>query len=271
MIPDIDKSLALKAAVLGGKAIMEVYETAFDVVMKADNSPLTEADQKANAIIVSLLGKTGIPIISEEDEQLDFEVRRHWNQCWIVDPLDGTKEFVNRNGDFTVNIALVENGKPVYGVIYIPVTETLYVGDVLSQQTTKLKVSDIDSLIADLEQNGEVLAFAKAETESDVIRVVGSKSHMNEETLEYIQSLEALGKKVELLSRGSSIKVCLVAEGRADVYPRFAPTMEWDTAAGQAICEATGCDVIDQKTGVSMVYNRKNMLNGFFFVRRSIR
>lgn len=262
-------SLAIEAAVLAGRVIMDVYDTAFDVVMKADNSPLTLADQKANDIIMSFLEKTQIPIISEENEQLDYEVRKQWKQCWIVDPLDGTKEFINRNGDFTVNIALIEDGNPVWGVIYIPVTRTLYVGDVKNQYAVKLEVESIDSLLEDLETKAEVLAFAQASPEKDRIRVVGSKSHMNDETLSYIQSLEATGKSVEMLSRGSSLKFCLLAEDKADVYPRFAPTMEWDTAAGQAICEAVGCEVIDLATGTSMMYNRKNMLNGHFLVRRA--
>lgn len=269
MISEKDKSLALEAAVLGGKAIMEVYKTAFDVIIKADDSPLTLADQNANDIIMSFLEKTKIPIISEENEQLDFEVRKHWKQCWIVDPLDGTKEFINRNGDFTVNIALVEDGKPIWGVIYIPVTETLYVGDVSAQQAIRLKVVSSDALPEDLKKKGEVLAFAKASPVKDRIRVVGSASHMNVETRSYIQSLEASGSTIEMVSRGSSLKFCLIAEGNADVYPRFAPTMEWDTAAGQAICEAVGYEVVDQKTGVSMIYNRENMLNGDFLVIRS--
>lgn len=261
-------SLAIEAAVLAGRVIMEVYDTAFDVVIKADNSPLTLADQKANDIIMSFLEKTQIPIISEENEQLDYEVRKQWKECWIVDPLDGTKEFINRNGDFTVNIALIEDGKPVWGVIYIPVSRTLYVGDVKNQHTVKLEVKSFDSLLEDLETKGEVLAYAKASPENDSIRVVGSKSHMNTETKSFIKSLEASGKSVEMLSRGSSLKFCLLAEDKADVYPRFAPTMEWDTAAGQAICEAVGCEVIDQATGASMKYNRKNMLNGHFLVQR---
>jgi 3'(2'), 5'-bisphosphate nucleotidase len=269
MISKINKSLALEAAVLGGEAIMEVYKTAFDVIIKADNSPLTLADQNANDIIISFLEKTKIPIISEENKQLNYDVRKHWKQCWIVDPLDGTKEFINRNGDFTVNIALIEDGKPIWGVIYMPVTETLYVGDVSSQEALKLKVVAPDTLVTDLENKGEVLAFAKAPPLDANIRVVGSKSHMNAETQAYIQSLEVSGATVEMLSRGSSLKFCLIAEGNADVYPRFAPTMEWDTAAGQAICEAVGYEVIDQKTGVSMVYNRENMLNGHFLVQRS--
>lgn len=268
MLSKENTSLALEAAVLAGRAIMEVYDTAFDVIIKADNSPLTLADQKANDIIMSFLEQTQIPIISEENEQLDYEVRKQWKQCWIVDPLDGTKEFINRNGDFTVNIALIEDGKPVWGVIYIPVTEILYAGDVIQQKAVKLKVEDSERLLVDLETKGEVLVFAQASPEKDSIRVVGSKSHMNAETQSYIQSLEVTGKSVEMLSRGSSLKFCLLAEDKADVYPRFAPTMEWDTAAGQAICEAVGCEVIDQATGVSMVYNRKNMLNGHFLVQR---
>lgn len=276
MISDICKALALEAAVLGGKAIMEVYDTAFDVTIKEDNSPLTAADQKANDIINSFLEKTKIPIISEENKQLDYEVRKQWKQCWIVDPLDGTKEFINRNGDFTVNIAFVVEGKPVWGVIYVPVTKNLYVGDVTLKQTIKLVVEQSTTLMDDLARDGELLTCVNmpdrqsgAQRKENIIRVVGSRSHMNTETQLYIQSLETSGKKVEMISRGSSLKFCLLAEGKADVYPRFAPTMEWDTAAGQAICEATGCEVIDQITGTAMIYNRENMLNGHFLVQRS--
>ncbi|WP_081210016.1 3'(2'),5'-bisphosphate nucleotidase CysQ [Salegentibacter sediminis] len=257
---------AVKAAVEGGIRIMEIYENEdFQVESKSDDSPLTLADNEANDIINSFLVPTGIPIISEENKQLEFSERKDWQECWIVDPLDGTKEFIKRNGEFTVNIALIRNNVPVFGVIYVPAKKDLYIGDVENQKSFKT------SLVAEENLDVENLALteiAPSETKTE-IRVVGSRSHMNQDTLEYIENLKSkYNKEVEIVSKGSSLKFCLVAEGKADVYPRFAPTMEWDTAAGQAICNAVGLSVIDRQTAEPMKYNRENLLNNYFLVSR---
>lgn len=264
VMKDIYKQ-AILAAIAGGKEILKVYNTDFDVEYKGDDSPLTLADQNANKAIVDILEPLDIPMISEENKNKTFEERKNWQKCWIIDPLDGTKEFVKRNGEFTVNIALIDNQKPVFGVIYVPVTKELFIGFV--QDKTSYKLIWDESKDFDDNMNSAQKISPK---ESKNIRVVGSRSHMNEDTQAFIDGLKSKqDKPVEIVSKGSSLKFCLVAEGLADVYPRYAPTMEWDTAAGQAICEAVGLHVIDQKTQKAMLYNRENLLNNYFLVTKN--
>jgi 3'(2'), 5'-bisphosphate nucleotidase len=262
----INKNLetAIKASLDAGKVIMEVYDTAFDVELKDDKSPLTEADKKANDIINSYLDQTKYPIISEENKQIDFDIRKKWDTCWVVDPVDGTKEFIKRNGEFTVNIALVTNGKPVLGVIYVPASKVLYFADVTTSKGYKASLDTHESAVDIVLEKAKTLQ-PKPKNSND-IQVVGSRSHMSVETLEFMEQLKLKGKSVEIVSKGSSLKFCLVAEGNADVYPRFAPTMEWDTAAGQAICNAVGIDVISKETNKSLLYNKENLLNPWFLV-----
>lgn len=259
-----DLKVAIEAAVAGGKEIMVIYgREDFQVENKEDDSPLTLADKRANDVINEILVQTGIPIISEENKQLAFEERKEWSKCWIVDPLDGTKEFIKRNGEFTVNIALIDQGNPVFGVIYVPATKDLYYGNVSEKKSYRIRLKGLEQVEEQLEK-AEVIA---PKVQKEHLRVVGSRSHMNQETLDYIEELKKSSKKeIEIVSKGSSLKFCLIAEGLADVYPRFAPTMEWDTAAGQAICKAVGLEVIDQKTGREINYNRENLLNNFFLV-----
>jgi 3'(2'), 5'-bisphosphate nucleotidase len=255
---------AILASVAGGDRILEVYDTDFSVEYKGDDSPLTLADQKANEAIVNLLDPLNIPMISEENKNKTYDERKNWSQCWIIDPLDGTKEFVKKNGEFTVNIALIDNQKPIFGVIYVPVTKELFVGLVEENVSYKL-IWDHNKSFEDNFKSAKQIN----PTDADKIRVVGSRSHMNEDTENFIAELKNnQDKEVEIVSKGSSLKFCLVAEGLADVYPRFAPTMEWDTAAGQAICEAVGLKVIDQNTQEPMLYNRENLLNKHFLVSK---
>ena len=255
---------SLLAAIKAGEEVLRIYENEdFQIESKQDNSPLTIADKAANKIINEYLVSTGIPIISEENKQTDYEIRKNWQQCWIVDPLDGTKEFIKQNGEFTVNIALIENQQPIFGVIYVPVTGELYVGDVEVNSAKKCIVRSSEELEEKL-SGAQKLTPA---TSKEKIRIVGSRSHMNDATVAYIEDLRAEYKKeVEMVAKGSSLKFCIVAEGEADVYPRFAPTMEWDTAAGQAICKAVGLKVIDKRTGEEMLYNREDLLNSYFLV-----
>ena len=254
--------IAIKAAIAAGNAIMEVYNSEdFQIENKEDDSPLTKADLKANAIINSYLKETNIPVISEENKQLEFNERENWKDCWIVDPLDGTKEFIKRNGEFTVNIAYIDGNLPQLGVIYIPAKNTIYYADKTS--AWKQTLEDSDPLSFD---HSESIRIAPDKIEGK-IRVVGSRSHMNEDTKLFINNLQENSEdEIEVVSKGSSLKFCLVAEGNADIYPRFAPTMEWDTAAGQAICSAVGLKVIDRETGEVMRYNRENLLNNHFSV-----
>jgi len=257
---------AIKASLEAGKVIMEVYDSVFEVEYKDDKSPLTQADKKANDIINSFLVPTGIPIISEENKQTNYSERKNWDTCWVVDPVDGTKEFIKRNGEFTVNIALIINGKPELGVIYVPAIRTLYFADVNQKAAYKTELSSHNAAIKDVLRWSIPL---KPKTGKEkTIQVVGSRSHMSQETLDFVENLKGQGKAVEIVSKGSSLKFCLVAEGNADVYPRYAPTMEWDTAAGQAICNAVNIDVISKETNKPLLYNKENLLNPWFLVAK---
>jgi len=241
-------SIAIQASLAAGNTIMEVYAKKIEIVFKEDKSPLTQADKNASDVINKYLIDTGIPIISEENIQLNYSQRKDWEYCWMVDPLDGTKEFIKRNGEFTVNIALIKNGNPL-------------LGDASKSYKIEL-VNEKVSLDFIFKHSIEIKPSHK---KSELIRIVGSRSHLNEATKKFISKIEKK-MKTEIVSKGSSLKFCLVAEGTADVYPRFAPTMEWDTAAGQAICQAVGVKVIDNKTQLPLRYNKENLLNSNFLV-----
>ena len=256
-------SVAIQAALDAGKEILKIYETDFSVETKGDNSPLTLADKNANDVINEYLKPTNIPIISEENRQLDYSERKAWSRCWIVDPLDGTKEFIKKNGEFTVNIALVEEGNPVLGVIYVPVTKELYFTSENGKTSKKITLTSENTSVEKILEKAEII---KPSIIAAPIKIVGSRSHLNEDTEKFISEIEK-DNVVEIVSKGSSLKFCLVAEGLAHIYPRYAPTMEWDTAAGHAICKAVGVNVIDQSTGKSMQYNKPNLLNNYFVVK----
>ena len=259
------RNKAVAAAVEAGKAILEIYHSGdFDVTVKGDHSPLTRADLASHEVIMKHLTDTGIPVLSEEGRDMPYAERSDWSELWIVDPIDGTKEFIKRNGEFTVNIALVRDGVPVLGVIYVPVTGELYLGEE-GQGTRKAlwpadEARDVPAVI-------EGAAALPMERGDRPFTAVASRSHMSPETEAFIAALRKEHGEVALISKGSSLKLCMVAEGKADCYPRFAPTMEWDTAAGQAICMAAGFDVIDQNTGATMRYNREQLLNAWFLVK----
>ena len=255
--------LAIKAAIEASKGILTIYKSDdFEIETKEDNSPLTKADKAAHKIISSILQESKIPILSEEGKSIPYETRKYWNKLWIVDPIDGTKEFIKRNGEFTVNIALIENNKPAIGVILAPDSGVLYFSEKnigAFKSTTNLDYFNPENLLAEalpLPLNHENKAYT----------VVASRSHLSKETKAYVENLKAKHGEVKFISKGSSLKLCMVAEGMANCYPRFAPTMEWDTAAGQAICEAAGLQVIDFKTKKSMIYNREDLLNNWFIV-----
>ena len=258
---------AVLASLKAGLEIMAIYDSEFDIIIKNDKSPLTKADLNANTVINQHLLPLKIPIISEENKQTDFTERKNWNTCWIVDPLDGTKEFVNRNGEFTVNIALIKNGKPIIGVIYVPVIKTLYYADVLEKKAFRAELKSHESGIEEI--NNASIEISPKENNTDFLEVIASRSHLNDETKAFINTLKNNGKTIEIVSKGSSLKFCLIAEGKADLYPRFAPTMEWDTAAGQAICNAVGVNVISKANEKPLLYNKENLLNPWFLVSKS--
>jgi len=259
-------TLAVQAAVKAGKAILEVYESDdFGVESKSDNSPLTLADKKAHEIIVEALKDTEFPIMSGEGREIPYMNRSWWSSFWLVDLLDGTKEFIRRNGEFTVNIALVVDGKATFGVVYAPVLNTLYVGlqgrGAYMCKNEKNFSQHFDYLI----QFADSLPAAKADEK--LFRVVASRSHYNQETQDYVNAIDTGGKEVSLVNSGSSLKLCMVAAGDAEIYPRLGPTMEWDTAAAHAVVKASGKNVYRVDTGEELEYNKENLLNPFFVVK----
>lgn len=256
--------LAVQTAVRAGKSIMNIYTTAFAVEQKEDQSPLTLADQEAHQVIVRDLEGTGIPVLSEEGKHIQYQQRYAWDKLWIVDPLDGTKEFVKRNGEFTVNIALVERGVPKLGVVYVPVSGTLYYA---SEGAGAFKMEGVFEVDGAKEPNGKALPLDEY-SQRDVFVAVGSRSHASPETQAYFEALKEKHGRLQILSKGSSLKLCMVAEGAADVYPRFAPTMEWDTAAGHAVCKYAGCEVWVHDRSQPLTYNKENLLNPWFLVER---
>ena len=257
--------IAIKAALLAGGEILKIYELPdIRVEHKSDNSPLTAADKAANSKINAVLSNSQYPVISEENKQVSYSERKEWDHCWIVDPLDGTKEFIKKNGEFTVNIALCANGSPIFGVIYVPVSRELYYADVKLAKAYKTIMSKDHLAEGGFFNEEDRICPAKGSQES--IKIVSSRSHMNDSTADYVKSMEKSFSNVEIVSKGSSLKFCLVAEGMADVYPRFAPTMEWDTAAGHAICNAVGLKVTSRENNRELEYNKRDLLNPHFLV-----
>jgi len=242
--------IAKEAAKKAGEAILEIYNGAdFGIEHKKDESPLTKADTAAHNIIVEKLASTNLPVLSEEGAEISYEERSKWNYFWMVDPLDGTKEFIKRNGEFTVNIALIKDGNPIMGVVYTPVKDELFFAlqgsgafKTLSSHTETLLPSTNHSLISS--------------------RVVASRSHLNAETEDFLNRLI----NPEIVSMGSSLKFLALAEGAAEIYPRFAPTMEWDSAAAHAICQELGIEVLNIETKKPLEYNKQNLLNPYFIV-----
>ena len=263
--------VAVDAALKAGEEILSIYTdpaSDFEIERKADHSPLTIADRKAHVTIATILNETPFPVLSEEGKHLEYDTRRNWDVMWIVDPLDGTKEFIKRNGEFTVNIALVKAGVPIIGVIYLPVKKELYFA---GQEIGAYKLSGSTILEDDATLDKLVAASVRLpqDLQRDRFVVVASRSHLTPETEAYIDAVKQKHKHVELISSGSSIKICLVAEGKADVYPRFAPTMEWDTAAGHAIARAAGMEIYQaDKKDVPLQYNKEDLLNPWFIVEK---
>lgn len=258
---------AVQAALAAGREIMQVYSSAFSVEHKEDNSPLTLADKRAHTAIKNLLGHTQIPLLSEEGAVINYETRKDWKKLWVVDPLDGTKEFIKRNGEFTVNIALVEDGFPIMGVIYAPDLQQMYwaekgmgVYSCQLQPNEKHDANSLHHLIDSCERINQQHVLPAAFT------LVASRSHMSAETEAYINEKKKKHGEVNFISSGSALKFCLVAAGQAHCYPRFAPTMEWDTAAGQILVEEAGRTLIDCETKQRMRYNRENLRNNWFLV-----
>lgn len=265
---DLEKKLqiALEAGLQAGEAILGIYgKDHFEMTRKADRSPLTEADRDAHDIISSLLSATGIPVLSEEGREISWAERSVWKHFWLVDPLDGTKEFIRRNGEFTVNIALIEDGRPVLGIIYAPVDDLMYAG---RAGKGAWKIGNASRLAGRTETYMAEAERLPREMTRREYTVVASRSHINPKTRAFIRTMRRQHPALETLSRGSALKFCLVAEGAADVYPRFGPTWEWDTGAGHAIAEAAGCRVSVWNQDRPLLYNKQELLNPWFIVQR---
>lgn len=255
--------LSVRAAIEAGIKTLSFYNQEINVEVKSDNSPLTVADLESNLIISRYLETTGIPVLSEEGTAIGYQNRKRWKKLWIVDPLDGTKEFIKKSDEYTINIALVQNGKPVLGVVYAPAMDLLFYGE---KSIGAYKVENAGKLLQkDLWNNDFRVKLPVDYSHKETI-VVASKSHRNGETDDYISRLENLYGNVMLQSFGSSLKLCMVAEGRADIYPRLAPTMEWDIAAGHAIVIAAGCYISQYPDLNEVSYNKKDLLNPYFIV-----
>jgi 3'(2'), 5'-bisphosphate nucleotidase len=244
------KRIALKA----GAAVMDIYRKEFDVEYKDDKSPLTQADKKSNEIICQELTNLypNIPIMSEENQQVEYEIRKNWEYYWCIDPIDGTKEFIKKNDEFTVNIALIYKNIPVLGVVYAPALDEMYYA---KQNEGAFK-------------NGQLLPLLMNTNTKEKLTVVASKSHLSPQTQDFIDNLDT--KEITQVSRGSSLKLCMVAEGSADIYPRLAPTMEWDTAAADAIVRESGKMSYQYNTDKPIEYNKKNLLNPWFIVCKKL-
>jgi 3'(2'), 5'-bisphosphate nucleotidase len=255
---------AIQASLIAGEEILKIYDSDYAIEKKADASPLTIADKNAHNSICESLKNFGFPILSEEGNIPEYSERKDWEYFWMVDPLDGTKEFIKHNGEFTVNIALIHQQRSILGVIFIPVTNTLYFA-AKDLGSYKLQIDDVieDNLQGIISQSLKL----PLERKHKKFTVVASRSHMSMETEMFIEGFKTIHKDIEFITSGSSSKLCLVAEGSADVYPRFAPTMEWDTAAGQVICELANKMVIDYNTNEPLLYNKKDLLNSWFIVK----
>jgi 3'(2'), 5'-bisphosphate nucleotidase len=248
---NIDTGIVCEIAKSAGQAILSVYDGDHAVEYKDDKSPLTAADKASHEVIIAGLQKhfPEIPILSEEGVAIPYEERKEWSRFWCVDPLDGTKEFIKRNGEFTVNIALIEDGHPVAGVVYVPVQDKMYYGAVGKGCWV-------------LGAGGKPKQVTVREADQEVgLTVVMSRSHPSPDLEAYLKNI----KVAEAMPVGSSLKLCVVAEGLADLYPRLGPTMEWDTAAGHAVAEAAG-GTVKQPNGDALVYNKENLLNPYFIV-----
>ncbi len=246
--------IALEAAVKAGENIMEVYNSteSINYEKKADDSPLTIADKKSHNTIIDFLKDTEIDIISEESKSIEYQERKNWEEYWLIDPLDGTKEFIKKNGEFTVNIALIKNNKPHLGIVYCPVKKILYWND-----------NDKKVFKREKEETREIKKRKPINENEEGLRVVVSRSHMSEETSEYVNKLT----RPELISCGSSLKFLYIADNKADIYPRFGPTMEWDTAAAHSILNALEINVINLESGRELSYNKENLLNPYFIIK----
>jgi len=282
----IDKSVinlfitAISAAKKAGDAIMKIYESGYEIeyIEYDDNSPLTIADRQSHEVIQRCLKNSGtenyFPVLSEEGKDVSYEERKEWEYFWLVDPLDGTKEFIKRNGEFTVNIALMHKNRPVLGVIYVPAKEIFYfaVKGLGAYKLNNGKLLNNSRMVKSLNKfldnstklPSRHLTRPQSRSHTSKLTIIGSRSHATVGLETFVEEMKKQYEEVEFISAGSSLKFCLVAEGKAAIYPRFGTTMEWDTAAGQCIVEQSGGRVLSIKNKKPLLYNKRNLKNTFF-------
>lgn len=266
----------LKAIELSSNEILTIYNRHIDIEIKGDGSPLTNADLAANKEINRILSTSNLPIISEEIKNDKFDIRKKWSKYWLVDPIDGTKGFIKKNDEFTINIALVENNNPSIGIVYVPVSGILYIGfNNNSYKAVKgIDFNNFDELINKL--NDSLIGLKKISvnlTPNSPIKIIGSRNHLNEETEFFISKLKDYFDEVEIVSVGSSLKICLVAEGKADIYPRLGVTNEWDIAAAHAILKFAGGNlfVFDKDLPISSYINRSEFPSNLKYNKESLK
>jgi 3'(2'), 5'-bisphosphate nucleotidase len=288
---DFDIPAVLRLILEAGAAVADIYRKTYNVTYKGDASPLTDADLASHRVLVSGLpavSRNPYPILSEEGRNIPHDERKEWEAFWMIDPLDGTKEFIKRNGEFTINIALIVNGAPYAGFVYAPVPDVLYWGidGNIDRSTDGNADGNADGNVSayrlDRASNYERARTIPEGTpifgpqrvysqdSGQPLRIVASRSHLTPETEAFIRRVESEAGGVETASSGSSLKLCRVAEGASDLYPRFAPTMEWDTAAADAVCRAAGCYVISIEDRLPLRYNKQNLLNPWFLVGKDL-
>ncbi len=264
----IEKNIlvAINASLRAGERILTVRNQSVHTEYKKDHSPVTEADYASQSIIMDHLQPVMMPVISEESTTVSYNIRKKYTRYWLVDPLDGTKDFIHGSDGFTVNIAFIQAQYPLAGVVYAPARKELYFS-LPEKGAFKLTLHNVHefSSVDDLLQNSNIL---NADINTEIIRIVASKSHLNDKTKAYIESVKNIASKTDIVNIGSSLKFCLIAEGKADIYPRFGTTMEWDTAAGQAVAEAAGAVVVDADEEKRLIYNKKDLKNPEFIVFR---
>ncbi len=260
MLDQIELNDIEAIALDAGNTIMEIYSRDFSIEYKDDKSPLTEADLASNDVILKALEKFNIPVMSEEGKEILYEERKNWEYYWCIDPIDGTKEFIKKNGEFTVNIALIHKDTPILGVVYAPVLGDMY----------KAKKGE------GAFKNNQKLPLTVNHSPEKLLKVIASKSHLSEETQAFIDDLAKGTETIEEVSKGSSLKLVMVAEGAADIYPRLAPTMEWDTAAADAIVREAGKMTYQYNpehqtmNTEPLKYNKENLLNPWFIVKKKV-
>ena len=260
---------SIHAALKAGDSMLKIYNNGFEVEIKSDLSPVTIADTQSHDIIQSELNVFNLPILSEEGMIADYDERKKWETFFLIDPLDGTKEFINKNDDFTVNIAVINNGIPILGVVFTPATKELYFA---SENFGSNKISNASLIKPEMSLNDIIKLSVKLPLSScnNKYVVVASRSHTNEMTEKFIKKIEEEKGDIEIISRGSSLKLCMIAEGIANIYPRFGRTMEWDIAAGHAVVKYSGGKVVNAETGKEIIYNKPELGNPFFIARGKV-